>query len=124
VVDVGRLQKAQGVLSELYGVSVAEAPHRTGVIPAGEVEDRARLAAREHRLWRLLDETPHPAALVGLEVRAHDVGEALGVQDLGHGIAHLSYIGCIPVWIRAGRSSSIRNWLTLMPNSGSNALMR
>ena len=35
-----------------------------------------------------------------------------------------SYNGCVPVWISAGRSSTIRNWLKLIPYCGSKALIR
>ena len=35
-----------------------------------------------------------------------------------------SYIWYVPVWISAGRSSAIRNWLIVMPYSGQNSPMR
>jgi hypothetical protein len=72
---------------------------------------RARRAARQGRVGSPLEEAVRPPALVGLEVQQDHVFELAGVEHSATASRTSSYMPYIPVWMSAGRSSSIRNWL-------------
>jgi hypothetical protein len=54
----------------------------------GDVAGGAPVTRDQHRVGRIGEEAAHAAALVGLEVAEHDVGEPLGVEYLRDRVAH------------------------------------
>ena len=112
VVDVGRLEEPQPVAAEVERVAVAEAldPPLRGEAERMQVQRARQLGSDELGARRLVHEALHAPALVAFEVQERHVGEACRVEHLADRLADaLVGAACSPVWISAGRSSSIRN---------------
>ena len=117
VMHVGRLQKAQRVAPEVEELPSVN-PRTRSCRPNPNAFSGLRARSRRARLRRLRHEAVHPPVLVAFPVQQRDVCQPRRVKDLGNGAVDRLIVSCVPVWISAGRSSSMRNWLNVMPNSG------
>ena len=73
------------MVTQFDHIPVLHALHGTGVVPLPQVDARPDRTAYQHGFRRCSHEALHTAALVGLEVRYHHVGQSGRVEDLGHG---------------------------------------